>query len=192
MLLKSNSLLVPDSAVLLVCDGLKKSKRTQSGNVVSSGWHGWDRGQSLRMSLLLCCEVLQCFGGIASDTELWLLIFSMWQMQTPFQLGLLLHPQQRCLGHGLGGLGHQQQWGDMGRSDPALWLEQRELLDVCEDGRHLCHLSGSFSTLNWLAKVRLNFLCWLIKPLWMGSKPNLWTVSISEFQFVSAFTLSCR
>lgn len=77
MLLKSNSLVVPDSAVLLVCGGLKKSKRTQSGNVVSSGWHGWDRGQSLRTSLLLCCEVLQCFGGIASDTELWLLIFSM-------------------------------------------------------------------------------------------------------------------
>lgn len=58
MLLKSNSLLVPDSAVLLVCGGLKKSNRMQDGDMVSSGWHGWDRGQ--RMSLLLCCEVCEC------------------------------------------------------------------------------------------------------------------------------------
>lgn len=134
------------------------------------------------------CKALRALPGIQSFG----LIFPMWQLLTPFQLGLLLHPQRRCLGHGLSGLAHQEWWGDMGRSDPALWLEQRELLDVCEEGRHLCHPSGSFSTLNWLAKVRLNFLCWLIKPLWMGSKPNLWTVSISEFQFATAFTLSWR
>lgn len=150
------------------------------------------RAKNVCCSVVKCVCALQCFGGITSHSELWLLIFSMWQMQTPFQLVLLLHPQQQCLTHGSSGLACQEWWGTMGRSDPALWLEQRELLEVCEDGRSLCHPSGSFSSLNWLANVRLNVLCWLIKPLWMGSKPNLWRVSISEFQFVTAFTLSCR
>lgn len=58
MLLKSNSLLVPDSSVLLVHGGLKKNNRMQDGHVVSSGCHVWDKGQ--RMSLLLCCEVCAC------------------------------------------------------------------------------------------------------------------------------------
>lgn len=121
---------------------------------------GMDGTEGKAWECLCCCaavcvRVLQGFGSITSDAELWLLIFPMWQMQTPFQLGLLLQSQRWCLGHGSGGLAHQEWWGDMGRSDPALWLEQREMLDVCEERRHLCHPSGSFSTLNWLAKVRL-------------------------------------
>lgn len=159
---------------------------------VPAGMDGTEGKECLCCCVVKCVSVLQCFRGITSGSELWILVFSMWQMQTPFQLDLFLHPQQQCLGHGSGGWAHQEWWGGIERSDPALWLEQRELLDVCKDERHLCQPSGSFSTLNWLAKVRLNILCWLIKPLWMGSKPNLWTVSISEFQFVTAFTLSCR
>jgi len=196
-LLKISSLLVPVSAILLVSAGLCQTKKTMGGNVVSSGWRGWDGGQSTGLKHLRCrvvksACVLQCSGGIAGDTERWLLILSVWRIRTAFQLGLLLHPQQRCLGHGSGGLAHQPPWGVAGRSDPFLWLEQRELLDICKHERRFCCLSGSFSTLNWLAKVRLNFLCWLTKPLWTGSKPNPWTVSISEFQFVAALTLTCR
>lgn len=59
MLLKSNSLLVPDSAVLLVCARLCKNKRMQSGNMVSSGWHGWDGGPSMGLKRLHYC-IMKC------------------------------------------------------------------------------------------------------------------------------------
>lgn len=104
-LLKSNSLLVPDSAVLLACAGLHKSKRMQAGNMVSSGWGGWDGGQSTALKRLRCYRVKcacasQCSAG---GTDIWLLILSTSWIRTAFQLGFLLRPQRRCLGRGSGG-----------------------------------------------------------------------------------------
>lgn len=96
-LLNSNARLLPDSAVLLVCAGLCKSKRMRGGNMVGSGWRGWDGGQSMapkhrRCCVAKCARVLQFFGGIASDTELWLLILSLWQITACFSAGLALAP----------------------------------------------------------------------------------------------------
>lgn len=81
--LKGNSLLVPDSAVL-VCAGLCKSKRTQGGNMVSAGWHDRGGGQGVGLKRLCCCVikcvcggVLRCSGRSPSNTEPWLLVLAM-------------------------------------------------------------------------------------------------------------------
>lgn len=128
-LLKSNSPLVPDPAVLVVCAGKCKTGRKQGGNSVRSGSCGSAKGygtglKCLRAALQSVCEPRSVLGTLPETQS-----FGFW---------FSCVTGAGCCSAGLGGyqrvvvalqgqpadLAQQQRRCGAGRSDLALWLEQ--------------------------------------------------------------------
>lgn len=91
-LLKSNSLLVPDPAVLVVCAGKCKTGRKQGGNSVRSGLCGSAKGYGTGLKCLRAALQSVCFAacwGRCQKPRALAFGFLVWQVQAAVQLGLV-------------------------------------------------------------------------------------------------------